>query len=121
EIGKGRRSDSRLVIILVSDGHSQDDWALVQSTAKKVHDSGAEIYAVTLSKDYSREELELYTGDPAHLYVDDRIKLFVEAAAASVGECPVKGQTTAEPAVTTPPAPQPETTTAAPVPPTTLP
>lgn len=66
----------------------------MQRTAKKVHETGAEVYAVTLSRDYSREELELYTGKPEFLYVDERISQFLTAAGKSVAECPGNVATT---------------------------
>jgi Mg-chelatase subunit ChlD len=36
EIAKNRRKDARLVIVLISDGNSQDKWGLTQDTARKV-------------------------------------------------------------------------------------
>lgn len=87
EIAARHRQDARLVIVIVSDGNSQDDWPVVQSTAKKLRKSGGEVYAVTLSEKYYFGELKEYTGEKEHVYIDDRINKFIQDVGASVLTC----------------------------------
>lgn len=52
EVAKRRRKDARLMMVLVSDGNSQDPWAEVLSAAAKLRAIQADVYAVTVSHDY---------------------------------------------------------------------
>uniref|UniRef100_A0A8R1XS99 VWFA domain-containing protein n=1 Tax=Onchocerca volvulus TaxID=6282 RepID=A0A8R1XS99_ONCVO len=75
---KSRRSNARLIIILASDGNSQDIWHSIMQTARKLHKlQEAAIYAMTTSKQYRFIQLEAFTGDKWKVYVDGRIRQFV--------------------------------------------
>lgn len=52
-----------------------------------MHDTGAEVYSVTLSKNYYFEELKEYSGNPYYVYVGERINQFIAAAGKSVARC----------------------------------
>ncbi|EFO24789.2 von Willebrand factor domain-containing protein [Loa loa] len=78
---KSRRSNARLIIILVSDGSSQDLWHSVVQAAKKLHELPETIiYAVTTSKQYKFAELEAFTKDKWKVYVDGRVRRFITDA-----------------------------------------
>ncbi|VDN41845.1 unnamed protein product [Gongylonema pulchrum] len=78
EIARNRRPDARLVVILISDGNSQDPWQLVQDSARKLRRTGGEIYAVTLSREQNFLELTEYAGNARRVYVGNRINHFIE-------------------------------------------
>lgn len=78
EVKTKHRPDARLVIVIISDGNSQDDWPQAQETAKKLRELGGEIFAVTLSKKYYFDELKEYTGNETHIYTDERITQFIQ-------------------------------------------
>lgn len=54
EIARGRRpaKDARLMIVLISDGNSQDSWDNVLEAAQSLRRIKADVYAVTVSHDY---------------------------------------------------------------------
>lgn len=80
EIATHRRPGSRLVTVIISDGNSQDDWPKVQKTAKKLRETGSEIYAVTLSEKYYFDELKEYTGNEQHVYTDEHVGKFIQVS-----------------------------------------
>ncbi|KAE9554111.1 hypothetical protein FO519_002700 [Halicephalobus sp. NKZ332] len=88
EIASRRRPNSRLVTMIISDGNSQDEWPNVQITSKKLRKTGSEIYAVTLSEKYYFDELKEYTGNERHVYVDKKIREFIQDVGQSVVSCP---------------------------------
>uniref|UniRef100_A0A158R424 VWFA domain-containing protein n=1 Tax=Syphacia muris TaxID=451379 RepID=A0A158R424_9BILA len=98
EISSRHRPNARLIVVFISDGNSQDVWSLVQSTAKKLRETEAEIYAVTLSKAFSLDELKEYTGSEDHVYVNERINDFIKDVGSSVMDCSV--DTVTEAAIT---------------------
>ena len=87
EIKKGRRPGARLMVVLVSDGNSQDLWEDVVSASEKLRELKADVYAVTVSHDYFFRELELYAGNKWFVYIDARIRQFLDEAEMSVMEC----------------------------------
>lgn len=100
EIKRNRRNGSRMITVIISDGNSQDDWHNIQMTAKKLRETGSEIYSVTLSAKYYFDELKEYTGNEQHIYIDDRIDKFIQDVGQSVLSCPGKWATvTMAPAV----------------------
>ncbi|CAK5083660.1 unnamed protein product [Meloidogyne enterolobii] len=77
-IEKKRRFDARQIIVLVSDGNSQDPWGDVVATAGRLQVSGIEVFAVTVSHDHFFRELELLAGNEMKVYINDRTKQFFE-------------------------------------------
>jgi len=43
EISRGHRSNARLIIILITDGHSQDEWSKVQIASQKLRNTTNEV------------------------------------------------------------------------------
>uniref|UniRef100_A0A914LSH1 VWFA domain-containing protein n=1 Tax=Meloidogyne incognita TaxID=6306 RepID=A0A914LSH1_MELIC len=78
QIEKRRRSDARQIIVLVSDGNSQDPWGDVVATAGRLQVSGIEVFAVTVSHDHFFRELELLAGNEMNVYINARTKQFFE-------------------------------------------
>ncbi|VDM25380.1 unnamed protein product [Toxocara canis] len=87
QIKANHRPNARLVTVFVTDGNSQDLWHIVQETAKKLRETGGEVYAVTLSPKYYFDELKEYAGSEDHVYIDDRIHKFIKEVGASVVTC----------------------------------
>uniref|UniRef100_A0A7E4UNJ7 VWFA domain-containing protein n=1 Tax=Panagrellus redivivus TaxID=6233 RepID=A0A7E4UNJ7_PANRE len=87
EIIRGRRPGARLMVVLISDGNSQDHWDKVLDAAGKLRAVNADVYAVTVSHDYFFRELELYAGNKWFVYIDARIRQFLDEAEMSVVEC----------------------------------
>lgn len=54
EISRGRRlaREARLMVVLISDGNSQDSWENVLNAANSLRSVKADVYAVTVSHDY---------------------------------------------------------------------
>jgi Mg-chelatase subunit ChlD len=74
-----RRQNSRLVLLVISDGNSQDDWTHIQKTAKKLRQlNKTEVYAATLSNAYYFDELREYTEDEKHIYADEKVENFIQ-------------------------------------------
>uniref|UniRef100_A0A914IFZ5 VWFA domain-containing protein n=1 Tax=Globodera rostochiensis TaxID=31243 RepID=A0A914IFZ5_GLORO len=90
EIFRLRRPDARLIVVIITDGNSQDEWKDVKVAAKKLRAStgGNGIYAVTLSEKYSVEELREYTGTEDNLYTNHRIDQFIQEVGNSISRCP---------------------------------
>lgn len=81
EISKAHRSNARLVVVIISDGNSQDEWPEVQKAAKSLHKAvgrNAQIYAVTLSPKYYFDELKEYTGNESNIYADEKVDQFIQ-------------------------------------------
>ncbi|VDK80733.1 unnamed protein product [Litomosoides sigmodontis] len=75
---KFRRLDARLIIILVSNGNSQDLRQFVTQAAKKLNElKETVVYALTTSKQYTFDVLEAFTNDRWKIYVDGRTRRFV--------------------------------------------
>uniref|UniRef100_A0A183CN51 VWFA domain-containing protein n=1 Tax=Globodera pallida TaxID=36090 RepID=A0A183CN51_GLOPA len=90
EIFRLRRPEARLIVVIITDGNSQDEWKDVKVAAKKLRAStgGNGIYAVTLSEKYSVEELREYTGTEDNLYTNHRIDQFIQEVGNSISRCP---------------------------------
>lgn len=86
ELSEGRRAHARTIIVLISDGNSQDEWLVVQKTAKALREvKNAEVYAVTLSAKYYFDELKEYTGNVSNIYTDERVEKFIQVRATNYG------------------------------------
>ncbi|TKR59414.1 hypothetical protein L596_029087 [Steinernema carpocapsae] len=110
EIKKKHRSGARLIIVIVSDGNSQDEWKQVQQTAKDLRETGGDVFAVTLSEKYYLDELKEYTGSEDRVFIDEKIEQFIMEVGTDIVKCT---EPTEESEVTTP-APKEATTTEAP-------
>jgi hypothetical protein len=80
----------------------------VHDAAKALNDTGATVFAVTLSKDYYLPELEIYAGSKDRVYTDDKANNFladIGKLTNGPGNCPT-------PATTPAPTTQPTTTQA---------
>ncbi|VDK25242.1 unnamed protein product, partial [Anisakis simplex] len=53
ELETARRKDATQVFILISDGHGQEYWSVVQATGKKLQSIDAEVFSATTSQDYN--------------------------------------------------------------------
>lgn len=74
-----RRKNARSIVVIISNGNSQDEWKNIQIAAKQLRQfSNNNIYAVTLSDIYYFDELKEYTGNLSHLYVDQRTSQFIQ-------------------------------------------
>ncbi|KAL7075410.1 hypothetical protein ACQ4LE_005204, partial [Meloidogyne hapla] len=78
QIEKRRRFDAKQIIVLVSDGNSQDPWGDVVATSGRLKASGVELFAVTVSHDHFFRELELLAGNEMKVYINSRTKQFFE-------------------------------------------
>ncbi|KAL3068771.1 hypothetical protein niasHS_017337 [Heterodera schachtii] len=87
QVAKHRRKGTRLMVVLISDGTSQDPWADVIRSADRLRAAEADVYAVTVSHDYFFRELELYAGNKWFVYIDARIRQFLDEAEMSLVEC----------------------------------
>ncbi|XGW19135.1 hypothetical protein V3C99_003170 [Haemonchus contortus] len=87
EIELYRRNDARLMVVLLSDGNSQDHWDDVIRSSNRLRTTGAEVYAVTISKNYMFRELELYAGDKMRVYIDARVRQFLDETENGVTHC----------------------------------
>jgi hypothetical protein len=114
EMRNNLRPGARALVVLVSDGNSQDfPYSIVHEAAKALNDTGATVFAVTLSKDYYLPELEIYAGSKDRVYTDDKANNFLSDIAKLTnggGSCP---NIDAAPSTQTPVTPPP---TAAPTP-----
>uniref|UniRef100_A0A914RXB3 VWFA domain-containing protein n=1 Tax=Parascaris equorum TaxID=6256 RepID=A0A914RXB3_PAREQ len=81
------------MVVLISDGNSQDTWDKVLEAADRLRAIDADVYAVTVSHDYYLQqwqiysELELYTGNKWLVYIDARIRQFLDEAEKSIAQC----------------------------------
>ncbi|ETN73664.1 von Willebrand factor type A domain protein [Necator americanus] len=87
EIEKNKRKGARLMLVLISDGNSQDHWDEVIRSSNRLRTTGAEVYAVTISKRYMFRELELYAGDKLRVYIDARVRQFLDETEKAVIDC----------------------------------
>ncbi|CAB3407192.1 unnamed protein product [Caenorhabditis bovis] len=85
-IGKNRRINSKLLVVLISDGNSQDHWKEVTHTSMILHSLNPIVFAVTASKKYGLRELEVYVGDPTRIFTDERASSLVDAVTHSMNE-----------------------------------
>jgi hypothetical protein len=73
-----------------------------------LNDTGATVFAVTLSKDYYLPELEIYAGSKDRVYTDDKANSFLaDIGKLTNGDCPAQAvtQTTNTVSNTTPQQP----------------
>ncbi|KAL3997471.1 von Willebrand factor type A domain family protein [Acanthocheilonema viteae] len=87
EIQERGREGVRRMIVLISDGHSQDRWEDLLDAADRLRATNAIVYAITANHDYYFRELELYTGSKWLVYVDAREKRFLDDATLSLLKC----------------------------------
>lgn len=73
EIGKFHRPEARVVIVIISDGNSRDVWSKVLKAGNSLRMTSADVYAVSLSREYHLEELAAYTGSESRVFDDRRV------------------------------------------------
>ncbi|VDN23996.1 unnamed protein product [Gongylonema pulchrum] len=86
------------MIVLISDGNSQDRWEELLAAADRLRATDANVYAVTASHDYYFRELELYAGSKWLVYVDARKRQFLDDAELSVMQCQSPANSISSPA-----------------------
>ncbi|KAI6207481.1 hypothetical protein M3Y96_00013400 [Aphelenchoides besseyi] len=86
-INENRRSDAEMVVLLVSDGNSQDQWSTLVDVSSRLHRMNVEVRAVTVSKVHFFRELEVYAGNSKHVYTENQIREFLEDTTDLVVEC----------------------------------
>jgi hypothetical protein len=106
-----RRPDAHLMIVLISDGNSKDEWSKIQEAAMYVrisqrnyrinnrycesfhldfsalHELNGAVYAVTSSRTYVFAELEAFAGDKWRVFTDARQRHFVEKVSDELSSC----------------------------------
>ncbi|KAK5980885.1 von Willebrand factor type A domain protein [Trichostrongylus colubriformis] len=74
EMERAKRPDARQIFVLISDGHGQEYWNIVQATGKRLQETKAELFAVSASQDYNEAELLIYVGDQSRVFVGPKYK-----------------------------------------------
>ncbi|CAJ0960452.1 unnamed protein product, partial [Mesorhabditis belari] len=87
EVQRTRRSDARQMIVLVSDGNSKDLWRDVISTSRQVKALAADVYAITVHRNYLFSELEMYATNIGYVYVNGRIEQFLDQTERALRRC----------------------------------
>ncbi|CAJ0567652.1 unnamed protein product, partial [Mesorhabditis spiculigera] len=87
EITRGRRSDARQMVVLVSDGNSQDLWRQVILTSGLVKALAVDVYAITVHRDYLYKELEMYSSGPDYVFVGPKIPEFLDVTERALLNC----------------------------------
>ncbi|VDO51863.1 unnamed protein product, partial [Brugia timori] len=87
EIQERGRENVRRMIVLISDGYSQDRWEDLLDASDRLHAINAIIYAISADSNYYFRELELYTRNKWLVYVNDSEKQFLEDATISLLKC----------------------------------
>ncbi|VDM80451.1 unnamed protein product [Strongylus vulgaris] len=88
---RARRKDARQVFILISDGHGQEYWNVVQATGKRLQETNAELFAVSASRDYNEAELLIYVGDKSRVFVGPKYTSFLPTITSYVKDCIIHG------------------------------
>ncbi|KJH51066.1 von Willebrand factor type A domain protein [Dictyocaulus viviparus] len=84
---RARRPDAAQIFILISDGHGQEYWNVVQATGKRLQKTGAEIFAVSASNDYNEAELLIYAGDESRVFVGKKYNRFLSTISSYLKGC----------------------------------
>uniref|UniRef100_A0A0N5CY84 VWFA domain-containing protein n=1 Tax=Thelazia callipaeda TaxID=103827 RepID=A0A0N5CY84_THECL len=87
EIEETSRKDARKMIVLLSDGNSQDHWNDLLKASSYLRSTDVTVYALAAGRDYYFRELELYAGNKWLVYVDDRVNRFLGDVESFVLEC----------------------------------
>ncbi|CAJ0584434.1 unnamed protein product, partial [Mesorhabditis spiculigera] len=74
-----RRPKTRLLVVLISDGHSQDFWDKLTKTARILQALPNSLFlAATNSEKYSLSELTAWTGNASHVFHSQQIPVFLD-------------------------------------------
>ncbi|CAG9533971.1 unnamed protein product [Cercopithifilaria johnstoni] len=87
EIYKRGREGVRRMVVLISDGHSQDRWEDILDAADRLRATNAIVYAISANHDYYFRELELYTASKWLVYANAREEQFMDDATVSLLKC----------------------------------
>ncbi|VDN50242.1 unnamed protein product [Dracunculus medinensis] len=78
---------ARRMVVLISDGNSQDTWDKLLIAANRLRSINANVYVVTASSDYFFRELEIYAGSKWFVFTDARKRQFLGEAKKFIGQC----------------------------------
>ncbi|KAK6047182.1 von Willebrand factor type A domain protein [Cooperia oncophora] len=95
EMERAKRPDARQVFVLISDGHGQEYWNVVQATGKRLQkkfrlspfrkqELSCSQDAVSASQDYNEAELLIYVGDKSRVFVGEKYKRCVQEMSTSI-------------------------------------
>jgi uncharacterized protein YegL len=99
----GRRSNTRSIVILVSDGESSEGTSFFDAGVASVMEAADEVYAIGVGLGVSQATLELVASGPGNtnvFQVDDPEELFSEAVVLQIVEetvCDISTSTTLSP------------------------
>ncbi|VDL75030.1 unnamed protein product, partial [Nippostrongylus brasiliensis] len=92
EMERARRPDARQIFVLISDGHGQEYWNVVQATGKRLQETKAELFAVSASHDYNQAELLIYVGDESRVFVGPKYTGFLSILSSYLKDCIFRGR-----------------------------
>ncbi|KAL3086407.1 hypothetical protein niasHT_033525 [Heterodera trifolii] len=87
EFEKFGRSGALKVFVLISDGHGHELWPKTLETGKNLRQQKLQKFAVSMSGDYSKDELMAYMGEANRIFVGFRQTLFEPTLLAFINEC----------------------------------
>uniref|UniRef100_A0A183CQ24 VWFA domain-containing protein n=1 Tax=Globodera pallida TaxID=36090 RepID=A0A183CQ24_GLOPA len=87
ELEKFGRNGALKVFVLISDGHGHELWPHTMEIGKKLRQQNIQKFAVSMSTDYSKDELMAYIGDTNRIFVGFRQNLFDSTILAFLNEC----------------------------------
>ncbi|EJW76171.1 hypothetical protein WUBG_12918, partial [Wuchereria bancrofti] len=87
EIQERGRQNVRRMVVLMSDGYSQDRWEDLSDASDRLHAIDAIVYAISANSNYFFRELELYTRNEWLVYVNGSEKQFLDDATISLLKC----------------------------------
>ena len=70
ELERGQRIQAESVVVLLSDGKSEDPWEVTKQRAAELHRTGAKVFAVSLSKSVAATDLEAYAGFHGRVFLE---------------------------------------------------
>jgi uncharacterized protein YegL len=81
------RRNNQLIVVLISDGKSQDEWRFVLETSSKLRLLDARVFALTASNQFSFRELEIYADK--NVYTNEQFDQFLRNLDSSIfNDCP---------------------------------
>uniref|UniRef100_A0A914HYE5 VWFA domain-containing protein n=1 Tax=Globodera rostochiensis TaxID=31243 RepID=A0A914HYE5_GLORO len=87
ELEKFGRNGALKVFVLISDGHGHELWPHTMEIGKKLRQQNIQKFAVSMSTDYSKDELMAYIGDTNRIFVGFRQNLFDSTILAFLNQC----------------------------------
>nr|AVA09644.1 putative effector protein [Heterodera avenae] len=87
EMEKFGRKGALKIFVLISDGHGHELWPKTLETGKNLREQKMQKFAVSMSADYSKDELMAYMGESNRIFVGFRQTLFEPTLLAFLNEC----------------------------------